>query len=72
MLLKLHWMDFPSNKIGWFSILIYQFMLLSVQNPMYRVFQKTCNNFLLLLKLGLSRNELKLYIIFKPITIQLC
>ena len=38
----------------------------------YRVFQKTCNNFLLLLKLGLSRNELKLYIIFKPITIQLC
>ena len=42
------------------------------KNKKYRVFQKACNNFLLLLKLGLSQNELKLYIIFKPITIQLC
>ena len=39
---------------------------------MYRVFQKTCNNFLPLLKLGLSREEFKLYIKSKPIIIQFC
>ena len=38
----------------------------------YRVFQKTCNNFLPQLKLGLSQNWSKLYIKLKYIIIQFC